>query len=112
MLSRIFTKMEEKQLIATAALVCAVVCSEKPNNPPTCLLLTVCFPVSDFVSVHLLAVDCVTSLRPAIILNTFDMIASPRLGKDWYETRSQTADYHLKFNDRDDGSAPRLQLDS
>ena len=121
--------MEEKQLLATAALVCAVVCSEKPNKkkrkrhrirclslvllrPSTCLLLTVCFPVSDFVSAHLLVVYCVTSLRPAIILNTFDIIPNPRLGKDLYETRSQTADYHLKLNDRDDGSAPRLQLDS
>ena len=92
--------MEEKQLLAKAALVCAVVCSEKPDKkkrkesifaclslillrPPTCLLLTVCFPVYDFVSSHLLVVDCVTSLRPAIILNTFDMIPSSRQGKDW-----------------------------
>ncbi len=30
--SRNFTKMEEKQRLATAALVCAVVCSEKPNK--------------------------------------------------------------------------------
>ena len=46
------------------------------------LVLTDRFPVSAFVRAHLLVVDCVTSLRLAIISNTLDIIASPRLGKD------------------------------
>ena len=48
------------------------------------------FPVSTFVRVHLLVVDCVTSLRLAIISNTFDIIASPRLGRDRSETAQIT----------------------
>ena len=109
--------MEEKQLLAPAALVRAVVCSEKPNKKKRkrhlfvidCLVS--CFRFCQWQSSSLV-VDCVTSLRLAIISNTFDMVRRPKTRERRYETRSQTADYHLKFNDRDDGSAPRLQLDS
>ena len=54
------------------------------------LVETVRFPVSAFVRAHLLVVDCVTSLRLAIISNTFDIIASPRLGRDRSETAQIT----------------------
>ena len=54
------------------------------------LVETVRFSVSAFVRAHLLVVDCVTSLRLAIISNTFDIIASPRLGKDQSETAQIT----------------------
>ena len=46
------------------------------------MVLTVRFPVSAFVRAHLLVVDCFTSLRLKIISNMFDIVASPRLGKD------------------------------
>ena len=54
------------------------------------LVLTIRFPVSAFVRAHLLVVDFVTSLRLAIISNTFDIIASPRLGRDRSETAQIT----------------------